>query len=664
MTGDEQPFVARHSYLCHFFETPLMRFRIFFALLAFPLLSCVLVVRSEVAVIPGKFESLGPFGGDVRSLLIDFRRPRIVYAGTSNGMIFKSLDSGKSWFSLYPGIGRQALVIDTLVEHPTEPDHIYAGAWDLHSDGGGLYESRDAGSRWSRMMLPKPDSAVRGLSICMSKPSFMIIGTLDGAFVTADAGRNWKQVGGAELQKAESVAIDPFDSSVLYVGTWRLAYKSSDFGKTWDRISAGMPLDSDVFSFAIDRKNPEIVYSSACSGVYRSANKARNWTRLKLLPDRFTVRAQVVYIDSTNPGRIYSGTTEGLFTSADNGRHWKRITSSGVTVNAVQVNPENGDEILIGTEYKGILSSRDGGRTWKESNQGFIHRQISWLRSYPEPTGLFAGLGSGSGGLFSYNTMTKAWTSSEISPGVRILSFLVLPKRRGVLAGTTQGLFWQAEESRPWVKLKGLIAKRTILSLECDPINLVVYAGTDRGIYRTSVAALDFRFPPESRFSPQAWCITVPAAGDGAVYAGTSLGLLRSWDRGTTWSVVSSYGMPERVTIHGVAVSPLDGDQLFAATSAGLFESKDGGIGWRRAGDGSIGLDIPSVIFPDGSGLRIAALEGDSGTVFYSKDKGKNWEKLSPQSSYRATCLVRDTTRASRIFIGTRYSGVYQLELP
>jgi photosystem II stability/assembly factor-like uncharacterized protein len=641
-----------------------MRFRIFSSLLTFSLLSCVALVRSEITVAPGKFEGLGPFGGDVRSLLVDSHTPQTAYAGTSNGMIFKSLNSGKSWFPLYPGIGRQALVIDTLVQHPTESGHIYAGAWDLYSDGGGLYESRDEGASWSRVMLPKPDSAVRGLAICISKPEFMIVGTLDGAFVTADGGRSWKQVGGQELEKAESVAIDPIDSRMLYVGTWRLAYKSTDFGKTWNRIAAGMPLDSDVFSLAVDQRAPGIVYSSACSGVYRSSNNARNWTRLKLLPDRFTVRARVVYIDPGNSRRIYSGTTEGLFISDNEGRNWKRITSSDMTVNAVQVNPENSDEILIGTEYQGILSSRDGGRTWADSNHGFIHRQISWLRSYPESAGLFAGLGSGRGGLLSYDTAKRAWTSSEISAGVRILSFLVLPGSRGNLAGTTQGLFWQAGESRPWVKLKGLIAKRSILCLECDSKNLVVYAGTDRGIYRTSVAALDFRFPPSSRLSPQAWCITVPATGDGPVYAGTSLGLLRSWDRGTTWSVVSSYGMPDRVIIHSIAVSPLNKAQLFAATSAGLFESKDGGIGWRKAGDGSMALNIPAVVFQDGSGLKVVAIEGESGAVLYSKDGGENWRKLSPQSDLPATCLVRDSARESRIFVGTRYNGVYQLQIP
>ena len=90
-------------------------------------------------------------------------------------------------------------------------------------------------------------------------------GNAGGRLRHCQRGRSWKRVGGNELQKAESVAIDPIDHKILYVGTWRLGYKSSDFGTTWIRVDNGMPLDSDVFSIAIDYRNPSIVYSSACS---------------------------------------------------------------------------------------------------------------------------------------------------------------------------------------------------------------------------------------------------------------------------------------------------------------------------------------------------------------------------------------------------------------
>jgi photosystem II stability/assembly factor-like uncharacterized protein len=642
-----------------------MRSRCFFFLVCSLSLFSVSFIHSENSGVAAHFEHLGPFGGDARSLLVDSQLPNIVYLGTSNGGIFKSSDAGNSWAPLSPGIGKQEYVVDTLVQHPGDHNHIYAGAWDLHSNGGGLFESTDAGLAWTRIALPQTSSAVRGLAICRSDPNRMIVGTLAGAYVSADGGKIWKQVGGSELQKAESVAIDPTDYRFLYVGTWRLGYRSTDFGKTWTRVEKGMPLDSDLFSISINDKDPETLYSSACSGVYRSTNRAQSWTRLRILPDRFTIRAQVVYVDPNSPRRIYTGTTEGLFVSNDDGQTWTILTPNNVIVNAIQIDPTNSLHILIGTEYQGILLSEDGGQTWKESNAGFIHKQISWILPHPADSGRFvAGLLSGGGGWYVYDDRENTWTLSQIEPGVRVLSFLILPKDLGSLAGTSQGLYWQTSKSGPWTKLKGSIGKRTIYCLKLDPGNPVVYAGTDQGIYRASLTSMDFRLPPGYRFSPTTWCISAPRTNSGPVYAGTSLGVLRSWDRGTTWRVVSAYGLPDRAAIGSIAVCPSDKDHLFAGTSVGLFESKNGGIHWKRVDDDRLGVEVPSVVFLDESGKRVLAADKTSGGLFYSLDGGEVWDKISfPGFESPVYCLSQDPEQPSRFYVGTRSDGVYRLSL-
>lgn len=634
-----------------------------FILLFFPVFS----FNSDEIRPPHHFERIGPFGGDVRSLLIDAQRPNIVYLGTSNGKIFKSTDGGSSWVPLYPGIGRQGYVVDTLVQHPGEHEHIYAGSWDLHSDGGGLFESRNAGLNWTQIKLPQGSSAVRGLSICKSNPAYMIAGTLAGVYVSKDGGRGWRQVGGSELLKAESVAIDPEDHRFLYVGTWRLGYRSADFGATWSRIEKGMPLDSDVFSISINARDPESVYASACSGVFRSTNRAVSWTRLKILPDRFTIRAQVVCIDPADPHRIYSGTTEGLFVSQNDGQTWTRATSANVTVNAIQVDPTNNRRILLGTEYQGILRSEDAGRSWREVNSGFVHRQISWITPDPSTSGrLVAGVISGGGGLYFFEDRTFSWTplNSQIAPGLQVFSLLFLPGERGRLAGTSQGVYWQPLGSHSWTTLSGSIAKRTVYSLAIDPIKQIIYAGTDQGIYRSMLAAMDFRLPPNYRFSPKVWSILAPKASPGLVYAGTSLGLLRSYDQATTWNVISAYGLPPNATIGAIAVSFSDNAHLFLGTSAGLFESKDGGIYWKRVDDGRLAIDVPSVLFLDDSGNSILAADNTSGGVFLSEDGGQGWEKIfSPEYDSPVQCAARDPEHPSWIYLGTRSDGIYRLRL-
>ena len=617
--------------------------------------------------LPVRIERIGPFGGDARSLLMDSQKPDTVYLGTSNGRIYKSSDAGHSWNSLNPGIGPFRYVIDTLIQHPTEPNRIYAGAWDLYSTGGGLFESQDAGLTWTRVMLPQPFSSVRDMAICKNQPSRMIVGTLVGPYVSADEGKTWKKVGGIDVEKAHSVAIDPNDPKILYVGTWRLAYKSVDFGKTWVRlIDRGMVLDSDVMSFSINSKNPQEIYSSACSGVYRSTNGLQKFTRMRLLPDRFSIRTYTVDIDPVDTNVVYAGTTGGLWASKNSGQNWARLTPDDITVNEIQVDPRNNKRILIGTEYQGVMLSEDGGQNWKESNKGFIHKQVSWIMPDSKAAGGFvAGVQSGNGGLYQYSGMDQTWKPSQVAPRARISSFMILPGDRGRLAGTVEGLYFRTEGENAWKKLQGPIAKRTIYSLEMDPIQSLVYAGTDKGIYRASLSDLQFRASSGAEVGSKVWSLAASKGNPEYVYAGTSLGLMRSSDKGVTWGVVSSKGLPAGATIETLAISPGNRDRLMAGTSVGLFESQNGGVDWVRVSSDGLHSQVASVLFLDNSGNRILAADRVSSFISYSQDGGQNWDQIhSPQIESPIFCLVKDPYLSSRIFVGTQSDGIFLIDFP
>ena len=84
-------------------------------------------------------------------------------------------------------------------------------------------------------------------------------------------------------QSSRSPSI-PRIRDVIYAGTWHLPWKTTDGGATWNNIKQGLIDDSDVFSIIIDPVRPSIVYTSACSGIYRSDNGGEFYEKVQGIP--------------------------------------------------------------------------------------------------------------------------------------------------------------------------------------------------------------------------------------------------------------------------------------------------------------------------------------------------------------------------------------------
>ena len=97
-----------------------------------------------------------------------------------------------------------------------------------------------------------------------------------------DRGATWRRISAAtdpEMQDITALAFDPADTNVLYAGTPHLPWKTTDGGATWHSISTGLIDDSDIFSIRVDPNHPQLVFASACSGIYRSDSGGEAGTR-------------------------------------------------------------------------------------------------------------------------------------------------------------------------------------------------------------------------------------------------------------------------------------------------------------------------------------------------------------------------------------------------
>lgn len=507
---------------------------------------------------------LGPDGGDVRSIACDPSNPDHLYLGTSAGRVFTSVDGGKRWSRLTHLGNRDDYVLDHIIVDPTNPAVIFVSAWSLESQrSGDVFRSRDGGKTW--MALPDMHGkSIRALAMSNFDSRVLISGALDGVYRSEDAGETWGRISPAndpELRNIESVAMDPKDPNVIYAGTWHLAWKTSDGGKTWRHINNGMEDDSDVFSIVIDPTNSAVVYASACSGIYKSDDGGETFRKVQGVP--FSARrTRVLKQDTIDPNIVYAGTTEGLWKTTDGGKGWSQITDSAVVVNDVFVDPRRSSHLLLATDRGGVLASEDAGLHFLSSNYGYTHRYVTTIVMDKNlPDTLLVGLAN-----------DREWG----------------------------GVFWFQDTGRDWHQLNTGLGGRDVFVLrEAEDGTLI--AGTNQGIF-----VMD-----------RTWNAWRPASRVVSAKPPIKYRKIRSRES----NAAPSPQLLERARVNDVLVLP---GRWLAATSAGLFVSRDEGKSWTG---GPLLGRLSFVSLRSAGGLLLAATSTE---ILASLDQGANWQVIEP----------------------------------
>ncbi len=305
----------------------------------------------QLGTIKAEWQNMG--GGDGFFAVPDLKSPHLVYNNLQGGVIsLTDRRTGASWgINPYPGgIGSAGQWMEPqkyrfnwnapIVLAPHDPNIVYYGgnvlfrttnygqSWDVispdlttndkskqQSSGGPIVIDNTAAEFHCTILTIAPSSL---------DPQLIWVGTDDGNVqVTRDGGKTWSNtfasVPGIKANAwINKIDASRFDKGTAYVSAshWQSGdytpyfFKTSDYGKTWTRITNGLP--------------------------------ARGWSH-------------VIREDPTNRDLLYAGTENGLYASWDRGATWVSIRNNmpAVPVRDITIHPRDND-VIVATHGRGI----------------------------------------------------------------------------------------------------------------------------------------------------------------------------------------------------------------------------------------------------------------------------------------------------------------------
>ncbi len=280
-------------------------------------------------------------------ILFSLHDPNVLY--TAGNILFRSTNEGQSWEAISPDLTRN------------DPSKLGPSGGPITKDNTGV-------EYYCTIFTVAESPLAKGL---------IWAGTDDGlVWVTEDGGRNWRNVTPPvalmpEWIQINSIEASPHDPKKAYFAA--TMYKHGDFRPY----------------------------------LYRTADGGRTWTRITTgIPDDAFTR--VVREDPNVAGLLYAGTETGMFVSFDDGANWEslQLNLPVVPITDLALHKEMKD-LVVATQGRSfwILDDLPVLHEWKRRGNGFFPVEPAWRMTTahaPVRPGMTVGENPPAGAVFHF----------------------------------------------------------------------------------------------------------------------------------------------------------------------------------------------------------------------------------------------------------------------
>ena len=502
---------------------------------------------------------------------------------------------------------------------PTKPNTFYFG-----SVGGGVWKTENAGRTWFPIADEGiPIGSIGAIAVAPSDPLVIYVGTGEpdirsqhsygiGIFKSVDEGKTWRRIGLEKTEHIGKIVIDPTDPNRVYAAALgsayqanpeRGVYRSTDGGAHWTKVlfKTSDPDNVGAIDLAIDPKNPRTLYASLWatrrppwsvyapsympgSGLYKSTDGGDTWKQLTQgLPNDDYVGKIGIAVSPSNSNRL-----------------WVVVDDIGTSV-ARPINPAAAAALPAGGQPPkpagGVYVSDDAGETWRLVNsenrlwgRGWYFEQITVDPVNPDSAYIT------NTATYLTTDLGKTWLPVKGSPG-----------------GDDYHQIW----------VNPLDPARMVLSSDQGTVVSVDGAKTWSTWYNQPTAEI-YHVAADNSFPYWLVGAQQDSGGVGVSTLGRE-GILnfRNWEptclAGESMTVVPDPNPKQGNILYGAGAGRCDQTINVAASLGGSLPPPDPKDPDRRT------WSLPEVF-----SLADEALYYSNQFVFRSRDRGKTWEKISP----------------------------------
>jgi photosystem II stability/assembly factor-like uncharacterized protein len=638
---------------------------------------------------------IGPavMSGRISDIEVVNKKPTVIYVGTAGGGVWKSISAGANF---RPVFDDHTMSIGKITLDQNHPDTVWVGTgepWVRNSVGigNGLYKTTNGGTSWDFIGF-KNSERISDILIDPNDGNTVYVGVQGqlwsaneerGVFKTTDGGKTWTKILYVDANTGcADMDMDPKNPNILYAAMWSHRrypdffdsgftgtsglYKSTDGGKTWNKIHNGLPQTTlGRIGIAVAPSNPNTLYASIEAkgnenkGLYKSTDAGASWKKVN---SDFSNTVRPFYfsritVDPTNDNNLIKCAYIPII-STDGGVKFRSMGSPHADIHAAWIDGNNPNHILLGTDG-GVYESYDQGytfRMWGNIPVGqFYHVSVD----NDIPFNVYGGLqdnGSWYGPSQKAGGITNSdWTLSFYGDGFYSHRH---PTNADIVYSEYQG-------------------------------GNMVRVNRKTGLAKT-IKPFPEKGDPKLRFNWNAPMVQSPSKAD-RIYAGAQF-LFMSDDMGDTWKKISpdlTTNDPKRqrqsqtgglsidnssaennTTIYAVAESPKDEKLIWVGTDDGLVQvTENQGASWTNVTKNFPGLPAGnwcSYVEPGHFDRNTAYVtfdnhrNGDMKTYVYkTTDLGKTWVSLTtPDIEGNVYVIREDLKNPDLLFVGTEF-GLY-----